>query len=405
MELQAIREKLHSLRAESASDIGMSPWAGSKLDQISTKKSRSQRPLSISQSDEAKTRSSATAIKTLKHRLEHQTYESLHGSFDGSRMCTSSSSSNSRLDSLDSSSRNSSSRNRAYDVIDRELPQLAELISSINERSQQQASELLSLKRSAQQIAFSHRRRGTRVHPQLDIIGQFIEHSSTASIPQLEVDRNGKLHLSYSTVNLNQAETDAIDNAAIARQQLSSTVPFSEPTASNHTLRDCLEPSQSAGSAIHSNRSKRIYANDSSPKCEQKKAPNLALNQTKRTIKPYKRLLVNLGQAIRKQSKKKEASPITKTQPVVERSSADVDLRSSFSWLDATIWSASAAILRVFLNALILNYPSFQVPLLLVIVCTIAYLIYRAVLSQSKTMHATFRAGAVLLGLFLGSVL
>lgn len=406
MELQAIREKLHSLRTESANDIGMPPWAGSKIEQIPTKVG-SQRSLRTSPPKEAKVRSSAVAIKTLKHRSQSQTYETFHRCFDESSSGANTSDANpSRLDS-NSSSQNSSSRHRADDLIDRELPQLAMLVSSINKRSQQQASELLSLKRSAQQIVFSHRRRGTRAHPQLDIISHFIEHSSTASIPKIEVDRNGKLQLGHLNVNLNQAETEAIDNAAILRQQLSPTVPLSEPTTSDSTLRDYFKPSQSTGTETPSNRSNSAFKTEDSGFERDQKVSKPAPHQTKRVTKSKKRLLVNLGQAIRKQRKKK--APITKTQltktlPVAQRS-PDIEVRSSFSWLDATIWSASAAILRVFLNTLVLNYPGFEMPLLLVLVGTISYSVYRAVLSQSKNMNATYRTGSVLFGLLLGSVL
>lgn len=410
MELQVIREKLLSLRSETTksettkSGIVMSPWEKPKIDHSSTEKFKGQPPLRHSRLGNVDTRTSAIAIKALKQRSKSQGHETFRTPPFRNPLDRTTSRATS-TSTCDRSVLNSSADNNTYDLINKELPQLALLLDSINARSQQQASELLTLHRFAQQAAFSLRRRGIYAHPQLDIIDHFLEQSLIASLPKIEVNTQGELCLFQTTVNLKQAEIEAIDNAAILRQQTSPTELFSQPIATNSTPHNGLELSPSADTRPHKselNQSGTLKTNNYEH--PQKQDSQRVLNKTRQTTKLYKRLLTRLRQTIRRQRTTNTAhSSMTKPQFVLK--STDISSRGSFSWLDATIWSVSAAIIRVVLNILILNYPSIQTPLLLVLVSIISYSIYRVVLSQSLEMSATYRTGAALLGLFLGSVL
>ncbi|MBE9063281.1 hypothetical protein [cf. Phormidesmis sp. LEGE 11477] len=431
MELQVIREKLNSLQAEPArSDVAMSPWADPQVGKVPAEKFRSQQAVRDRRPQKAKDTPPAIAIKTLKQRAGNSPYGTVHTSLDRATCSEADDLAVNDLTASDSiASKSIASTPSANTLIDRELPQIASLVHSINERSQQQAHDLLSLKRSAQKAAFALHRKGIHTHPQLDAIDQFIEQSSTASIPNIEIDSYGKLCLTQSTVRLGHAEAEAIVNATYVRQQTSSKRPFLHPDTVNLDSSECLQQSQSDHSGIGDSQ-------QTNPRRRSKRGPNqgsafrLALRHAKRSAALCRQMLVRIkGTISRQQAKsrlkdKAQRSVLHKArtaqiqpvfvQPVVEgkvteggavESAATLSDRSSFSWIDATIWIVSATIIRILLNNLVFNYPFFQIPLMLILVSIISYSIYRIVLSQSMDMNATYRTGAALLGLVLGSVL
>lgn len=380
MELQVIREKLLSLQTEPAADDGLlSPWANPQAA-VSPKHSAG---LSLVNGEQSSDRRSggassysghsqkigatppAIAIEALKQRVGNHHAGNHH---PGNHYY--------------SSGPSASDRTVADEVGSYELFELKRLADDINERSQRQADELLLLKRSAQKAAISLRRQGIHSHPQLDAIQQFLEQSSIVSVPNVEIDSQGLFHLTHTSVNLNQAEVDAVANASVLRRQQTrqpTAVPFSQPKEQNAT-----EPSRKRSSGLPSGerheRNSRLTSN----------VP--ALRAT------HKRVLIRLKRYIKN-------NLLTNKRLSKDKGIAHTGDRTRFSWIDGIIWFVGAAIIRILLNALVINYSILKMPLLLILVGVISYSIYRIVLSKSTDMNATYRVGTALLGLFLGSVL
>ncbi len=264
------------------------------------------------------------------------------------------------------------------------------MASNINKRSQQQASELLRLKRSAQQAAFHLRRQGVHTHPQLEAINQFLEQSSTASVPSIERDTHGQFCLTHTAVNLNQAETEASDNAALLRRH--QPIPFSQPVANGPGVSEYLEQNQRYRTETDQNESYQDAKHNSEKYTRDHKG---STPHSRRILTPLRRYIRNRIKSIVSGSAAYASD--TPSQWLSDR--------VNFSLTDGTIWFASAVIIRILLNALIISYPFLQMPLLLILVGIIAYSIYRIVLAKSTDTSATYRIGSALLGLFFGSTL
>ncbi|MGB3790968.1 MAG: hypothetical protein WA949_23385 [Phormidesmis sp.] len=393
MELQAIREKLLSLQADSkGGEILSSPWAPPRSGGVSASNSSNALPAPGSRPAAKTEATPPAAITALQRRADSQPYGS-------ARPISGSSAS-------DSTAVNSAANDRADELVAQELFQLEMLASNINERSQQQADELLRLKRSAQQAAFHLRRQGIHTHPQLDVINQFLEQFSTASVPNIKRDTHGQFCLTHTAVNLNQAEAEASDNAELLRRQQAQpmTVPFSQPVANGPGVSEYLKPSHRYRAEAYQNESYQDEKQDSKK-----------YRREHRGVSSYKRTAARLKRYISSRIRpavERRAGP-SKDQLIAGRSIAYVSEarsewlghRLSFSLTDVTIWFAGAVIVRILLNALVISHPSLQMPLLLVLVGAISYSIYRIVLAKSTDMSATYRIGAALLGLFLGSAL
>ncbi|MEO0769735.1 MAG: hypothetical protein AAFY72_09915, partial [Cyanobacteria bacterium J06649_4] len=181
MELQAIREKLLQLQAEpAAAEVMSMPWSSSQ--QVPRTSVHVSAPVRQSPMSTGSTVSSygatsenrpARAAETLKQRSNAQT--SAH----------------------------------ANELINQEIERLQIHAHNINERSQQQAAEILAMKRSAQQATVALRRHGLQDHPQLGIIEQFLEAYPSVAVPHLERDSSGQFCLRHDSINLHHAEQEA----------------------------------------------------------------------------------------------------------------------------------------------------------------------------------------------------
>ena len=184
MELQAIREKLLLLQAEPATAEVMSMPRGSSQ----------QRPRTSLQSSRHSSQRQAPAPTIIENRPAHAA-ETLR---QRSNVQTST---------------------HANELITQEIERLQIHAQNINERSQQQAAEILAMRRSAQQAAVALRRQGLQDHPQLSIIEQFLEAYPSVAVPHLERDSSGQFCLRHSSVNLHHAEQEARSTAQALRNR------------------------------------------------------------------------------------------------------------------------------------------------------------------------------------------
>ncbi|MGD1863478.1 MAG: hypothetical protein ACFB0D_02880 [Phormidesmis sp.] len=361
MELQAIRDKLRLLESEPPAGETISmPWSspqasafGQSSFESSPFSSAAQSVRQPSSSGHASNGSrQATAIEALKHRSGAQA-------------------------------------SRADELVSQEIYRMEVHAQNINERSQQQATEILALKRSAQQAALALRRQGIHSHPQLDTIAKFLEQYPSAAVPHLTRDSQGHFALNHTTINLHHAEQEAQLTAETLRNRKSaayresyeepnsaskgsnsvqpfvkmpfSQPPFSQPVTAGPSVEDYLEnePTESGSHSRSSRKSRRWGLN----------LGNL-FNRTKRNRPSYSN-----------------------------------SAKSRFSWLDGAIWFSGAAIARIMIEAAVLSYPILRMPLLLILFSVISFAIYRVVVTKSSDLTSAYRLGITLLGLFLGSSL
>lgn len=118
-------------------------------------------------------------------------------------------------------------------LVSQELYRLEVQANNINVRSQQQAADIMALKRSAQQASVGLRRQGIHNHPQLAAITQFLDQYPSAVVPHIARDNSGYFALSYDTIDFQQAQQDAIDTARVLRNRQRSphTQSFTQPIA------------------------------------------------------------------------------------------------------------------------------------------------------------------------------
>ncbi|MEL6491309.1 MAG: hypothetical protein AAFQ95_15235 [Cyanobacteria bacterium J06621_3] len=389
MELQAIRKKLRQLESEpSAGDVLTAPWS-TPVSAPAARRQSSRNPASRPAYFEnaAYTPQSyptgpsskdvspqATAIEALKQRSTNQAHSthSVHG------------------------------ERRADNLIAQEIYRLEIHAQSINERSQQQAAELLAMKRSAQQAALAFRRQGIHEHPQLEIISELLATQSTTTVPQIERDSQGYFSVTQSLVDLHRAEQEALSNAETLRNRMpfsNHTEPFGihEPADSFIPFSEDIEngPNLDDYELASTRPSKREDA--SLPRKTRRMPGLLWIFSLFRMFSPMVKRRPNSRQGNAHSNRLSTAG--------MGNSQAAIPSSNRFSWLDGTIWFSAAAITRIVLEAIVLSYPLLRMPLLLILFSAISFSIYRVVVSQSSSWTSAYRLGVVLLGLFLGSSL
>lgn len=401
MELQAIREKLQQLQAEPpAAETLALPWseaghaasASSSLGQ-----SFSPVPPAENQGPDQNPNKSPQelAIEALKQRSR------------GSDQAA-----NARIDNL----------------VSQELYRLEVQAHYINERSQQQAADIMALKRSAQQATVGLRRQGIHNHPQLAAITQFLESYQSAVVPHIERDAKGHFTLTYDTIDFHRAEQDAVNTAHTLRNRRQATppmpsqMPFSEPIAAEHAI------------ATEKGRHSSNY---------QVAADwmQVAISSTLDTLTELFGLGFDqfFGQrgdqrgnqrgnqrgGRRRRRRKHQAEFVVEgfdLEPEGLQSgeweegmmdsdfSADPDEEgysssSEFSWLDGAIWFSGAAIARIIARDIAISHPIVQTAFLIALIGVIAFTLYQVIISKSNDYSLVYRlcigiAGLLLAGLF-----
>ncbi|MGB7084523.1 MAG: hypothetical protein WBD47_03140 [Phormidesmis sp.] len=354
MELQAIREKLQLLQAEpptaealslpwSAPTVGLSERSHLPQSQSEPQPASEPTPQPASQpalsSEQIKQSPQAIAIEALKQR-----------------------SSNQQGTSVESAESKQGAAAYADSLVAQEIYRLEVQAHHINVRSQQQADEIMAMKHSAQQAAIALGRKGVQNHPQLKVLAQFLDSGQSALVPLIEQDSEGHFCLTYQTLDFRSAQQDAISTAQALRQRSVST--STSPTVFSHPI----EPGPIA------RRKSRLE------KTSRPQKPNRWIEQMKVALSPLSK---QLSKQLSEQRFEDEGYAATQ-----------------FSWLDGAIWFSGAAIARIVVEFAVIRYPFLSTPLLIALVGTLVFGIYRIITSKSSDFGPAYRLLIAMLGLF-----
>ncbi|NEP17812.1 MAG: hypothetical protein F6J97_13055 [Leptolyngbya sp. SIO4C1] len=174
MELQAIRQKLASLKVESSPDNALAaPWSAPR-----------QTP---SSPDSAQ---ATVAIETLKQRST-QSYAAY----------------------------SEASPAELQPLITQGVRQFELQVQAINGLAQQQAAALARLKQLAERLEYDLRSRGVDSHPEVASIAEFFLAYEATTVPTIERDPQGNYALASHKVDFYQAQRDALTTAQALRQR------------------------------------------------------------------------------------------------------------------------------------------------------------------------------------------
>jgi len=350
MELQAIREKLRSLQAEppAAETLSM-PWSPPRASE----------PAHARRSEVSGDRQ-AQAIEALQQR---------------------------------SRSHESAVHTRVEGLVAQEIYRLEAQAHSINARSQQQATDIKAMKRSAQQATVALARQGIHDHPQLGAIAQFFASYQSAVVPHIDRDTQGNFTLTYTTIDFEQAEQEAIDTAQSLRQR-SGAALFSQPieagaVSSRRTGESSNKPEQAMeiyGAVVESEWLRAAMEG--------------AVNQFNRILKQSRRYR---RKKVAVHPKSKEYA-ITGLYPDAEEQPLNGDYSSEqFSWEEGATWFVSAAIARLAIELTAISYAAIRTSVLLALVGVISFALYQVMFSKSSDYSLVYRLFIAMAGLFLAS--
>lgn len=369
MELQAIREKLQMLQAEPpAAETLTLPWSDARSDGGSAARADAKEDSPVNQSPQA------IAIETLKQRSR------------GSDQAT-----KAHIDYL----------------VSQELFRLEAQASSINERSQQQAMDIMTLKRSAQAAAVGLRRQGIHDHPQLAAITQFLDRYESAAVPLIERNDQGFFALSYNTIDFHQAEHEAINTANVLRnrRRVHQVTPFSqpvEPAANDQAFKqEAFNHEEFTHEAeSRTDRLSQLIENSSAwLKATFRKAFNSFSHQASKTKNRRHRRRRGLANS----ASNDWEEGFVENGPPVSHYPNDT-FNHQFTWLDGTIWFSGAAITRIVIQPLLAFSPLIENVLLIGLVGIIAFALYRVIVEKSPNYTMVYRLCIGMMGLFLGGL-
>lgn len=395
-----VKEKLKKLNAEQAKGDSYDPFSPAQETPYNnrqhalkqTYQASEQQAINIDAASHYASQPAASpvekAIGTLQHRSHsegHRLDASIPEAFEGViQERTSIAASNSYED----------------DPIAQEIYRLEMRAIDINNRSQQQAEDILDLKRAAQQAAIAFGRQGIHNHPQLEIINRFFERYAASHVPIIERDDCGHFTLSDYTINLRRAEEEAIENAAVLRSnrrvepsmQL-PVQPFTQPISSGQI-----------SSKIHS--ANRTRAKKNNRQVNVLRQLNRAISVVGALFSKFWRLSFHTVRAKTASSQTASAKmhSTLASEQYTEHYIENYQSAQGFSLLDGVIWFSSAAIVaRLALETLASLFPVFQ-PILwlapLSLFCTAIYLLFVA---KSNNTTLMYRLVLIALGLFISS--
>ncbi len=405
MELQAIREKLRLLESEPiAGDVLSVPWSSPQphLSHHSPQTHSSSVPQKTQKSDMPAAKPSCQ-----QHTYPQRAYQQHTANAADSPQAA-------VIETLRKRSRTQpqASDKRVNKLVEQEIGRLEIQARKLNERSQQQATELIAMKRSAQQATVALRRQGIR-HPQLDTIAQFLDQYSSATVPHLERDSRGQFKLSHTTINLNHAEQEAIDTARSLRIHAGSRQ--TDPLAVSHTSASGYKSANTSKESHRPSHTPFAQPIEPGPRITNTLSSTVRTSLGKRRArsgKPWTATLETLLLKLKKQITLKVSSHypsngFSETNPLdygPEYAGIYKQSPFQFPWVDGAIWFSAAAIARIVLRAIVLSYPAVGIPVVLILSSAALFSIYRVfVLKALDLTTAYYRLCAVLLGLFIGS--
>ena len=284
------------------------------------------------------------------------------------------------------------------DLIAQEIHRLEMRALDINNRSQQQADDILDLKRAAQQAAIAFGRQGIHDHPQLAVINRFFDRYAASHVPIIERDDCGHFTLIDHTINLRRAEEEAIENAAVLRghrhaELMPARQPFAQPLKEKAVSKKAIAAGQTrpVKNSPVKNKGSRVNL----------RSPLSRILRVFRTL--WKTSLENVSlRSTQAEALSKPPSQSLAAEHYIENYSEG----QPFSIVDGAIWFSGAAIVaRLALKTIVSLFPVFQ-PLLwlapLGFFCAAVYLLFVAKSSNSTLIY---RLALIALGLFLSGSL
>jgi len=418
MELQAIREKLQSLQAESpAAEALTLPWSAVSEPDVSVH---------------------SAAYHNNPHPVlsDKSTYEGAYS--DGSRLDShdahaeveNQSPQAIAIETLKQRSRGGEGANARIDnLVAQELYRLEVQANIINEQSQRQAEDILALKRAAQQASVGLRRQGIQNHPQLAIITQFLERYSSASVPHITRDEQGHFMLSYNTLDFQRAQKDALETAHDLRSRAWRT----DISKIGQLQDELFSQPLPTGSRNPTKRQAEPYI------------PQDAYSETDGATKPHRtrknRLQKSLSNTIDKalylfgqnRERKRKVTPLsaeiteglemsvgieTLEEGYIDSDSAmnpdsneagsddtsNREISAQFSLLDGTIWFSGAAIARIIIQTIALTYPVVQTLFVTALAALISLALYKVLIARSNNYSLIYRLCIAMAGLLMASL-
>jgi hypothetical protein len=429
MELKAVlKERLQSLEADSSGvdQSLLQPWSSESISG-STRAQQARMQQTSAQR--------INAQQTSAQQTQRQNADDLDLSYWDSDSCPQAIALEVLQQRSRSNDRSGHMAAHADNLVAQEIYRLEIQANNINERSQQQAAELLAMKRSAQQATVALRRHGIHDHPQLSAIAQLFESSPAAKVPHIERNAQGQFALSHRDIDFHRAEQEAVHtaNELRNRQPHRSSVPFAHPIQPGPAAA-FAKGAAAEGRARVSGHSDDSYSDQpySAERFSANRSPNrspsaqLAAQPAQTSQEPSASFhwITTLVQAIAESSKGLpgavnlfERVPVNKEQAnrvlgaQVSIDSAEQRSRQigseqlvPFSWPEVAIWFGGAAIARLIIGIAVIHYPFIQTPLLISLVGAILFGLYQVVFAKLPNFGMAYRLVAAMLGLFLGSL-
>ncbi|MEO1402771.1 MAG: hypothetical protein AAFV72_16195 [Cyanobacteria bacterium J06635_1] len=343
MELQAIRQKLQSLKAEPAPDEALAiPWSQPRahLPAPSHPPSKSGPDLAQVQVD--------AAIEALKQRSSQPYGDPRDSRAEGDR------------DDRHAAHRHAAQRYGAPTgtPLDQVLQHFESQLQKVNSLAEQQESAILGLKQLADHVADIISQQGIDDHPKLAAIAALFEAYPSTVIPTIECDRAGNYGLGYRTVDFYRAEHDAQLTAQTLRSRVSAE-PGDQPPETDLPTYFNQSPSQGL---------------PGKPTGFFEEGLLFLQSIWELTLSSF-----NPGAGASRQ----------RTRP-------------RFTLLDAAIWFSGAAITRILLDVIFQIYPVLWTPLVVTLIGVVAVTLYRTLLSNRPSLGFSYRILVALAGLLMG---
>jgi hypothetical protein len=349
MELQIIREKLQSLKAEPPPPEAFeTPWSAPQRTAvpapapISVPTPASSMPPNHSISLPLNGRNATPvnhAIATLKQRSgypispDHSAYNATNPGG------TSYASHQVPLDSV-------------APLVQKELSRFEQQLQAVNNFGQQQALAWTNLGQIATELQYELKLRGIDDYPGLDAIATFFAQHDRATVPHVTQDSQGRLHLAYHTIDFHQAEHDAQTMAQTLRHRSQYR---QSPT---NQLFNPAEPTDADSLLI------------------------AVRNGWHDGVNRLRQWFHHL------------------THPTPKRQASRV--RHPFTLLDATIWFSGAAITRVGLTLLSGSNPALWPPLVIGAILLVAFALYHTLSNHHTSSGLGYRVLLILAGFLVG---
>ncbi|MEO0456516.1 MAG: hypothetical protein AAF152_08025 [Cyanobacteria bacterium P01_A01_bin.114] len=349
MELQAIRQKLQSLKAEPTPDDALAiPWSSPRPRPVEPN-----RPASKSGPDSTQV---AAAIETLKQRSNPS-----YGSSDiGGHGASGHGVSGHGVSGYRASAQAASEYgDRSTVALDQAVQHFESQLQRVNSLADQQESAILALKQLADHIETVLHQEGGADHPDAGAIAAFFEAYPSVEIPMIERDTAGNYSIGYRPVDCYRAEHDAQLTAQTLRRRGNSQ-PYS--------------PSPDTP----------IYFNTLDKATGFFEEGWLFLQSMwEMTLNSFNPLMGS-------------TKPSSKVDASYRRP------RTRFTFLDAAIWFSGAAIMRILLDVIFQIYPALWTPLVVLLIGVVAVTLYRTLLSSRPSIGFSYRILVALAGLLIG---